>query len=276
MIHVRPLSSRIGAEVHGVELDGTLRPEIVAELRKALVEFKVLFFRDQTRMTPDKHLDFGRLFGTLEAHPVATADRSELMTLRRAPDVATARANFPYGEDYWHSDVSWREHPSFGSILRAVEIPPVGGDTLWADMEAAFAGLSPQMQGALRPLRAIHDFDRAFGPGLAPEDRAAMAKRFPPVEHPVVRTNPDTGAPLLYVNEIFATRIAGMDLRESDSLLQFLYRQATKPEYQCRFSWREGSVAFWDNRTTQHYACHDTGKGVREMHRVTISGDRPY
>ncbi len=250
----------------------------MAELRAALVEHKVLFFRDQHQLTEAGQVAFGALFGELEQHPFAPAasGHPELMVLRRAPDTPVGRAKYPYGEDFWHSDVSWRADPSFGSILRAKEVPAMGGDTLWADMEAAFAGLSPSMQEALRPLRAVHDFDKSFGPGLPPEQKVAMAERYPAVEHPVVRTNPDTGAPLLYVNEPFTTRIAGMDIRESDALPRLLYRQASKPEYQCRFSWRADSVAFWDNRVTQHYACHDIGSGVREMHRVTMAGEAPH
>jgi len=278
MMEFDPLTSRIGCEVRGIELSGSVPPDAVAEIRKALLEHKVLFFRDQHHLTAAEHVAFGRLFGELEIHPFigANRDHPELIVLNRSPGTESARSLSPYGEDFWHSDVSWRAEPSFGSILRAKQLPPVGGDTLWADMEAAFHGLSPELQNAVRPLRAIHDFDKAFGAGVTADRKAAMAQKYPPVEHPVVRTHPDTGAPILYVNEPFTSRIVGMDIRESDALLNLLYRQASKPEYQCRLSWRPGTVALWDNRSTQHYACNDIGDGTRIMERVTIVGDRPY
>ncbi|WP_024795295.1 TauD/TfdA dioxygenase family protein [Tomitella biformata] len=278
MITLTPLTSRIGCEVSGVAISGDLVPDAVGDIRKALIEHKVLFFRDQHHLTPADHVAFGKLFGELESHPFIGAhpNHPELVVLNRSPEAKTARSRSPYGENFWHSDVSWRAEPSFGSILRAREIPPVGGDTLWADMEAAFNGLSKALQDAVRPLRAVHDFDKPFGPTIAPAQRAAMAEKFPPVEHPVVRTHPDTGASILYVNEPFTSHIVGMDIRESDALLAMLYAQASKPEYQCRLSWRPGTVAFWDNRSTQHYACDDIGQGTRIMERATIAGEPTY
>jgi taurine dioxygenase len=278
MIDIQTLTSRIGAEVQNIKIGGDLDAATVRELRRALVEHKVLFFREQDHLTPSEHVAFGRLFGDLETHPFIGAhpDHPELIILRRSPDMRAQRSKTPYGENFWHSDVSWRAEPSFGSILRAVEVPPMGGDTLWADMEAAFAGLSPSLQEALKSLRAVHDFDKSFGATIAPEKKPAMAEKFPPVEHPLVRTNPDTGASVLYVNEPFTSRIAGMETRESDALLRMLFSHASRPEYQCRFSWRPGSVAFWDNRSTQHYACDDFGDATRVMQRITIAGDRPY
>jgi taurine dioxygenase len=161
------------------------------------------------------------------------------------------------------------------SILRAVEVPPIGGDTLWADMYAAYEGLSTGMRAFLDGLTAIHDFLPAFGPHLAPGALAEMRATFPQVEHPVVRTHPVTGRKLLYVNASFTVRIVGMGLDESHALLDFLTTRAATPEYQCRFRWRPSSVAMWDNRCTQHYANQDYWPQRRVMQRVTIIGDRP-
>ena len=178
-------------------------------------------------------------------------------------------------ENAWHSDVTWRAEPSLGSILRAVEVPPVGGDTLFADMGAAFRGLSPAMQDWCRSLTAVHDIARVFARrlGKRPEE---LHDKYPPQRHPIVRTHPETGEQALYVNTAFTSHIEGLSEKESDWLLTHLYAQAAIPEYQCRFRWEAGSIAFWDNRAGQHYAASDYFPAVRRMERVTIAGDRPF
>jgi taurine dioxygenase len=162
-----------------------------------------------------------------------------------------------------------------GSILRAVAVPAIGGDTLWADMAAAYDGLAKNVKDRIEGLRAVHDFAASFGRGMSAEKLAEMRRQFPPAEHPVVRTHPETGRKAIYVNEIFTSHIVGLDPAESDELLNYLAAQARIPEYQCRFRWSADAVAFWDNRTTQHYAASDYWPQVRVMERVTVIGDLP-
>ena len=179
-------------------------------------------------------------------------------------------------ENIWHSDVSWREVPSLGSVLRARAVPEVGGDTLWSDMEAAYQGLPDDLKERIDGLRAIHDFSQSFGFGLTPEQLEESRKKFPPAEHPVVRTHPRTGRKSIYVNGIFTSHVVGMEPEESDALLRRLFQEARVPEYQCRFRWEPNSIAFWDNRAVQHYASSDYWPQKRVMERVTVIGDRPH
>lgn len=182
-------------------------------------------------------------------------------------------------ENVWHSDVTWREKPSLGSILRAIEIPPIGGDTLFADMYAAYDGLTDEIKAKIEGAVALHDFAHfrkiMAKQGKTPEEIEAFNKLYPMMEHPVVRTHPETGRKAIYVNVAFTQHIVGMDRAESDALLKHLYAQAAIPEYQCRFRWQPHSIAFWDNRASQHYAASDYWPAVRRMERVTILGDRP-
>jgi taurine dioxygenase len=266
----RPLSPTIGAELIGIDLAAPLSDAAIGEVRRALLEFKVVFFRDQHALTRKQHIAFARRFGELEIHPATPKDQEDREVLRIAhgPDSRGVENN-------WHSDVTWREKPSLGSILRAIELPEVGGDTLFADMYAAFEGLSPEMQKFVRGLTAVHDIARVFARRLNKSVEELHAQ-YPPMEHPVVRTHPETGRPLLFVNTGFTSHIKGLSKKESDGLLEYLYAQAAIPEYQCRFRWAPGSLAFWDNRACQHYAASDYYPAVRIMERVTIAGDRPF
>jgi taurine dioxygenase len=265
---VRPLSPTIGAELHGVDL-AKLDDATFAELRRAWLEYKVIFLRDQT-CTAREQMDFARRFGELEVHPFlpANAEHDEIIRFEKGEDTAGY-------ENLWHSDVSWREIPSLGSLLRCIEAPPRGGDTLFADMIAAYAGLPDEVKERIDGAVAVHDFLHSFGLAMDEQTRAEKRKEFPPARHPVVRTHPETGRRILYVNAVFTSHIEGMPREESDSLLDYLYRTATTPEYQCRFQWRPGSVAFWDNRAVQHYASNDYWPDRRVMERVTVIGDRP-
>jgi taurine dioxygenase len=269
-ITIEPLTATIGAEVGGVDLADDLSDAVVAELRKALLDWKVLFFRDQHRLDRDRHVAFGRRFGDLETHPLTPEgqDHPEVFVIpaggrMRAPEV-------------WHSDVTWRPEPSLGSILRAVELPPLGGDTLWADMGAAYDLLPSDVQARVDDLVAQHDYTAAFGRGQPPEKQARMRAEHPTVEHPVVRTHPETGRRTIYVNRSFTIGIKDLPDDEGRGLLRRLERQATIPDVQCRFRWRPGSVAFWDNRATQHCVSNDFLPHRRVMERVTVVGDRPY
>lgn len=266
---VRPLSPTVGAEIAGVDLAVGVDDETLAELRQALLAYKVIFFRDQD-ITTEEHLAFARRFGDLETHPFAPQKEGY-------PEVLLLEKNEQMGgyENVWHSDVTWRLQPSLGSVLRAREVPDVGGDTLFCDMYAAYEGLDDQVRASLDGLRAVHDFTHTFGRMLSAEALAEKQREYPPAEHPVVRTHPETGRKGLYVNAAFTSHVVGMTRDESRRLLDLLYRQATVPEYQCRFRWRRNSIAFWDNRAVQHYASSDYWPQRRIMERVTIVGDAP-
>ncbi len=269
-----PLTPTIGAEIGGIDLSKQMDGATLASLREALLEWKVIFFRDQD-ITTEEHLAFARLFGELEVHPFAPHKEGYPEVL-----AITHNRERPGKENTWHSDVTWRECPSLGSVLRAVEVPDVGGDTLFSDMYAAYDGLSDEVKEKIDGAVAIHDFAHFRTMmqklGKSPEEIEEMNRKYPMVEHPVVRTHPETGRKGIYVNVAFTQHIVGMAKAESDAMLAHLYAQAAIPEYQCRFRWQKNSIAFWDNRACQHYAVSDYWPAVRKMERVTIIGDRPH
>ena len=270
---VEPMTPTIGAVIQGVDMRERPSGSLLAALRAALLEWKVIFFRDQP-ITTEQHLDFARAFGELEVHPFAPhkPDFPEVLAITHNRD-SKGR------ENAWHSDVTWREKPSLGSILRAIEIPPVGGDTLFADMYAAYDNLSDEVKEKVEGAIAVHDFAHfrvmLQKRGASAEEIEDFNKKYPMVEHPVIRTHPETGRKGIYVNVGFTQHIVDMDKPESDALLAHLYAQAAIPEVQCRFRWEKDSVAFWDNRSCQHYAVSDYWPAVRRVERVTIVGDRP-
>jgi taurine dioxygenase len=265
---VQPVGTCIGGVILGVDLTQPVGAALHADLHQALLDWKVIFFRDQ-RITAEQQRDFAGLWGELEVHPFLPAgDLPEVVQF--AKDDATKGY-----ENIWHSDVTWRQIPSLGSVLRAIEVPPVGGDTLWADMAAAYEGLPRDVRDRIDGLTAIHDFAESFGQAMSVGELERTRREYPPAEHPVVRTHPETGQRAIYVNEIFTSHIVGLDTGESDELLRFLCAQARVPEYQCRFRWEPDSIAFWDNRSAQHYAVSDYWPGHRVMERVTIIGDAP-
>ena len=272
-LEILPMTPSIGAEVRGLDLAQPLDAAAIGHLRGALLDWKVLFFRDQD-ITTEQHLTFARNFGDLEVHPFAPSKPGypEVLAITHDKD-SKGR------ENTWHSDVTWREKPSLGSILRAIEVPPVGGDTLFADMYAAYDGLSDEVKARIEGQFAVHDFGH-FRRGLrkagkSEEEIEAFNRAYPMVEHPIARTHPETGRKAIYVNAAFTQRIVGLEKDASDALLKHLYAQAAIPEYQCRFRWEAGSIAFWDNRASQHYAASDYWPAVRRMERVTVIGDRP-
>jgi taurine dioxygenase len=270
---VAPLTPTIGAEITGIDLRQPVDAALQAELRRALLEWKVLFFRDQN-LTRDDHRRFASLWGPLEQHPFFKyvqpgQTASDVVTL--AKDAATAGQ-----ENEWHTDITWFETPSFGAVLRAIELPPVGGDTLWADTAAAYDGLDDDTKAAIEHAVAVHDWRFTFGAKMDPAVRDQLVETFPPTEHPVVRIHPETGRRTIFVNRIFTQHIVGMDPDSSDRLLATVESAVHAPEYQCRFRWTPGAIAFWDNRATQHYASSDYFPARRVMDRVSIVGDRPY
>jgi taurine dioxygenase len=273
-ITISPLSATIGAEISGVDLGEPPPEEQLHELRQALLDWKVIFFRDQD-ITTEQHLAFARNFGELEIHPFGPPhpEHPEIVAITHGPDV-------PGYENQWHADVTWRRDPPLGSVLRMKQIPPLGGDTLFADMYAAYDGLPDEIKGEIDGKVARHDFDifrRALvKKGAEAQELAEFDARYPHPHHPVVRTHPETGRRTLFVNTSFTREIVGMDPARSDQLLNMLYQQATFPEYQCRFHWEPNSIAFWDNRSCQHYAVSDYWPHPRSAERATIIGDVPY
>jgi taurine dioxygenase len=277
---VARLTPTIGAEIGDVDLAKPLHDETYAALRQALLKFKVLFFREQN-MTPAQHVAAARRFGELEVHPMHPHFPGHPELIEFHADEKTRGR-----ENVYHSDVSWREIPSMGSMLKCLACPETGGDTIWVNMAAAYANLPEDVKARIDGLLAVHDAMPVFGAGMSKEKYAQMRKEYPPVVHPVVRTHPETGEKILFVNEGFVAHLAnyieyhkvriGSDYCfGAMDLLQYLYRQAAAPEYQVRLKWRRNTVALWDNRATQHYAVQDYFPAKRVMHRATVIGDRP-
>jgi taurine dioxygenase len=272
-IEVRPLSGVIGAELHGVDLGGDLDDDLIDAVRAALDEHLVIAFRDQ-RIGPDEHLRFAERMGTISVAPFGPKhpDHPEITVL----DQVTPKGE---GADAWHADNTYLPAPPLGSILRAVELPPYGGDTLWANMFAAYEALSAPLRSLLDGLEAVHDLTRmvriARSNGQASEALEAMQAQYPPHRHPVVRTHPVSGRRALFVSRNWVSRIEGLTERENEVLLPFLFDHVRDPLFQVRFSWRPGSVAMWDNRWVQHYAVPDYTGSRRVMHRITLEGDVP-
>ena len=269
-IEFMPLTRHIGAEVFGVDLCEPFDDETFRTLHGGLLEHLVLFFRDQD-ITFDQHVAFARRFGELHIHPSAPCvdGRPELMKIH-------ADATSPFAEGTaWHSDVSCDEEPPMASILHLATAPSVGGDTLFANMYAAYDALSETMKKILDPLEALHTADvhrgryERVGGGLRRD-------KHPEAIHPVIRTHPETGRNLIFVNEPFTQGIVGMKRAESDALLGFLHAHCSNPQFQCRFRWRTNSIAMWDNRCTQHHATWDYHPETRSGVRVTVKGDRPF
>ena len=270
---VKRLSPSIGGELSGIDLRKDLTTEIKDLIYEALLVYKVIFFRDQDLST-DQHIHFSKNFGDLEVHPFAPFKDGYPEVLK-----ITHNEKSRGRENLWHSDVTWRQEPSLGSVLRMLEKPDNGGDTLFSDMYAAYDDLSDEVKEKLEGAIAVHDFvgfrKRLIKEGKSPKEIEAFNKKFPMPEHPVFRTHPDTGKKVIYVNKAFTQSIKGWEDEESKSMLEFLYSRASTPEYQCRFAWENNSIAFWDNRACQHYANSDYWPQIRRVERVTIVGDRP-
>lgn len=273
---IKPLSGSLGAEIGGIDLATDLDDETLAAIRAALVEYHVIAFRDQD-LTAEQQMAFGRRFGELDTHPFVEGNSRfpEVLDIVTEPD---DRLNFGGG---WHTDVTFLEQPDLGSILYAIEVPPVGGDTLFANQHAAYDALSDTMKGMLEGLKAVHTAGMQYGAGgLSTKSNAMQTKNAEraaeTVEHPVIRTHPESGRKSLYVNGAFTSRIKGLKTAESQALLQFLLGHATREDFTFRLSWEPGTLAMWDNRSVQHYALHDYAGQRRSMRRITVRGDRPF
>jgi taurine dioxygenase len=282
-IKVEPLTCTIGAELSNVDLGAASRDaDLVAEIRGLLLKHRVLFFRDQD-ITRAEHVAFARHFGELEDHPVAGSDPENpgLVRIYKSPDMPNDRY-----ENAFHTDATWREKPPFGCVLRCVECPPVGGDTIWVNMVEAYNRLPQDIKQKISTLRARHSIEASFGAAMPIEKRLALHAQYPDAEHPVVRTHPETGENVLFVNA-FTTHLTNYHTPENvrfgqdahpgaGLLLNYLVSQAAIPEYQVRWRWKKNSMAFWDNRSTQHYAVMDYPPCHRKMERAGIVGEATF
>ena len=248
MFKVKPIAAALGAELHGVDLCNDLQPEVYAEIRKLLIKHKVIFFRDQD-ISPQQHKALAESFGPVQTHPAYD-------TVAGFPEITIleSTAEKPSKIEVWHSDMTFRQHPPLGSVLRSKICPPKGGDTMWASMSAAYDGLSKGMQKFLSNLNAEHDFSYGFKESLAEpggkERLAEAVKDNPPVQHPVIRVHPESKQKVIFVNALFTTKIIGLPPKESSAILDFLYDHSITAEYTCRFNWEPNSIAIWDNRST--------------------------
>jgi len=278
VLQIEPMSSAVGAEISGVDLAEPLRQDVHAAIREALGEYGVVFFRDQT-LTPEQHLAFAERWGEINVNRFFSAVEGypRVAEVRKEPD---QKSNIGNG---WHTDHSYDEAPAMGSVLYALEVPPIGGDTLFANMYAAYESLSEGMQRMLESMHAVHSSRHVFGanakryakPDNDLETRLGNAEAATQDSvHPVVIRHPISGRKALYVNPAFTVRFDGWSTEESAPLLQYLYRQAVVPERVGRFRWTAGAVAFWDNRAVWHYAANDYQGHRRYMHRITIEGER--
>jgi taurine dioxygenase len=275
-LDITPLSPALGARVSGLDLATPLDSEAIVAIRQALLKHEVLLFENQ-ELTPAQQRDFAARFGPLHLHPIrpSVPGTPEVLVLDNQPASDT-------DVGAWRADVTFIETPPMASMLYAREVPAEGGDTLWSSMRAAYAALSPSLRAFLLPLDAEHDFTRSFPPDHLTSlnvgiERYAWARReYPPVAHPLVRTHPETGRDGLFVNSGFTTRILGLTKAESAKLIDLLAEHIQRPEFVIRWRWKPNTLAFWDNRVTQHYTVDDFQPHRRVMHRVTVLGDKPF
>jgi taurine dioxygenase len=277
-ISVERIAGALGAVVSGIDLAEPLEDETIGDIRKALLEHQVIFFHDQ-RLTPEQHLAFGARFGELQVHEFVEGSALDprIIEVRKEPEDTR---NFGGG---WHTDVSYLERPALGSVLYAREVPSHGGDTMFASQYLAYETLSDGMKAMLEEMTALHSARRPYGLDAAQRHaNGASSMKYllseaahGEVEHPVIRTHAETGRKSLYVNATFTVRFKDMTEEESAPLLNYLWQHAVRPEFTCRFRWRQNSVAFWDNRCVLHNAINDYHGERRLMHRVTIEGERP-
>ncbi|WP_454759831.1 TauD/TfdA dioxygenase family protein [Caulobacter segnis] len=262
-LSVTPLNPSIGAEIGGIDLRQQLDRQQRDTLKALLLRHKVLFFRDQD-ISRDQQLAFAANFGEVYAHPIGGVETHRAVQ----PISAEALKQYDIRENHWHTDTSWRINPSLGAVLKAVHIPEVGGDTIWADGHAIWKGLPEDLKARIDDLYVVHDYQDAL---------AKAGQRYPLVSHPAVRTHPETGEEIFWINYSLKPRFVDLAPEESRALLARLYDEVKRPEHHARFRWRQNSVALWDNRAGLHYAVRDYGDFPRVMERVLIgSDDIPY
>ena len=278
VLSIEPYTPNIGAVIHNFDLAKIDSDTVRAELRKALFEFQVLFFRKQT-LTFDQQVEVARIFGDpdkAKAYFPRFKDQKLIEVIETKPD------GYKYGVDQWHHDITFSPNPPTGAVLYSQVIPPSGGDTLWSSGTRVYDSLSPALQTYLEELEAVHSFEQSGWPAYfeqIPNGEEAYRKAradYLPAVHKVVQTHPVTGRKLIYVNPNFTDRIKGLSRQQSDALLTFLFSQFQRPEFQARWRWEENTVAIWDNRATVHYATNDYSAQHRVLHRVTFGEDHPF
>ena len=282
-MQIEQLTCNIGAELYGVNLADAIHDDaLFTEIRSQLLQHRVLFLRNQN-LTRAEHVAFAERFGQLESHPALGShpEYPGLVQIYKSPESPIDRY-----ENAWHSDASWRQIPPMGAVLRCVECPTVGGDTMWTNMVMAYNNLPEDIKVKIADLRAYHSIEASFGAAMPIEKRLELKARFPDAEHPVVRTHPETGEKILFVNS-FTTHFSNYHTKDrvrfgqdanpgAADLLRYLITQASIPEYQVRWSWEPNSIAIWDNRSTQHYAVMDYPACHRKMERAGMIGDATY
>lgn len=272
LIDVRPVSPALGAEIRGVDLAGGVSDAEFAEIHRAFLENQVLFFKEQSTMTPEAQIAFARRFGDLHVHPAAP----HLEGMPEVFVIHTHEKSKVANGGGWHSDVSCDDEPPAATMLQIHVLPPSGGDTLFASMYAAWEALSEPMRTMLLGLTARHESEHVYRGRYSDRGVDDTGRTYPEAVHPVVRTHPETGRKALYVNAGFTTRINELTSAESKNTLGFLFKHCADPMFQIRFRWEKNDVALWDNRCLQHHALWDYWPNERKGHRVTIKGDRPF
>ena len=270
-IEVHRFSPALGAEVRGIELADGLDAATYAEVRRAFLEHQVLFFKDQREIPPAVQVAIGKRFGELHFHPAAP----HMQGYPEIFEISTHKDSQVANGEFWHSDVSCDEMPPLGTILQIQELPEIGGDTLFANMYAAYEALSTPMKSMLKGLTATHGSEHVYRGRYSDRGVDDAGRVYPEARHPVVRTHPETGKQALYVNRTFTTHINELSQNESDALLEMLFTHCEQIDFQIRFRWSRYDVAFWDNRCTMHHAVWDYWPHTRKGRRVTIKGDRP-
>jgi taurine dioxygenase len=274
MLEIKPIGGALGAEVHGMDLSGPLTADDRLRLRKLLNEYEVIFFRDQG-VDPESMVTLARCLGPLQVHPIYPAVEGH-------PEISILESSrgSPNKIQTWHASMTFRQHPPMAGVLKAVTVPPKGGDTLWCSTSKAYWALSPPLRKFLKTLSAVHDFAHGFRESLgeigSPEQLHELISANPPVQHPVVQKHPETRNNSLFVNPLFTTHVAGLKRKESDALLAFLFEHIAAPEFTCRFQWQPGSIAIWDNRSTLLRPVNDYFPAPMRLERIIVEGDKPY
>lgn len=270
-IAIAPFAPALGAEIRGIDLAGGLDEQTYREIRQALLRYQVLFFKEQTEIPAETQIEIGRMFGELHMHPAAPQmpGHPEIFEIHAHKDSKVANGEF------WHSDVSCDEVPPLGTMLQLHILPEVGGDTLFANMYAAYDALSEPFKTMLSGLTALHEAEHVYRGRYADRGVDDDGRHYPQAIHPVIRTHPETGRRAIYVNRTFTTRINELSESEGRAVLEHLFDHCERIDFQIRYRWELNDVAFWDNRCAMHRAIWDYWPAERKGRRVTIKGDRP-
>lgn len=277
-LSIHPINPNIGAQIDGLDLTQVDSSELQQELRQALFDFQVLFFRNQ-HITPAQQVSIARIFGDPDKVKSLFPKHESQKSIEK---VESSPQGYRYGNDQWHADVTFSDNPPTGTVLYSHVIPPIGGDTLWASATAVYKALPPQFRDYLSDLEAIHSIDNSGWAGYFDQLTDGQAQfnqtrvTHPPVVHKVIQTHPVTGEKILYINPEFTTRIKGLPRPQSDALLNFLFHYFLQPEYQVRWRWEPHAVAIWDNRASLHYAVADYDWQERKLSRITFGEDKPF